>query len=971
MSIETHPTSAKPLPLLVEEALSYCNPTKVKILLAAGVKADKITKIARGLTSQKELAEHNLDCGIRWKKGVKGKNSHQAILHQIFATEWNYETLETLEFFLSTGGNSHQIAACLASTAPPNEVEKRIRFLDLLRRILSLEEQHLKGATSPLEIEKGSHLTRLISQKRAISDCKEGFEEIRTLFKRYVKEADEAEMIHGACKLGLKKLVIELLKLDLDINVPHAGNGFTPLHAAAWFGNEELLEWLLDHGAHIDARTPEKNDAAAQCPLGGETPLHLACSRGNMRVIESLLRRGADPEAMTAAGNRPLHYVCNKNEAGNNEELAHLFIGREVDLNAKNYRGWTPLHYACLEGYSGLVKYLLASGANPGALARWNESPFHVSIHRQRRKFILDFFCNFPAVAEAVKAVGVKKLLPYLRQNPEKLVVGKEDFSVRNPLEFAFLFNDSEIARFLKFRLSARDYRAALEELEKKYPHQTFDILINSGAVLKDSIVYRMGNNNIPSLPSLELSMVKKIFENIEFFYSEKLESLEKEEVAIDSEGNLLRRRVVEVLKEEGEIERQTLATLAIRAEELIRVELDKITFDASGCSIAEGKHLRYLIAKIGETMLPVAIEKKGDITAVEIRVEMLKALLSKINFTDANADGFRDPETIVDSGSSKNSEPIRVSPEQLKIGLKSLCDAVNFRIPYVGTPSEKEPEKLKKWYGELELLIKHLLIASFKEDPKSERQSNGQEEERDPTPWASTVIELSIAGLHCGGRLFDDAKYLYDIKFGEPETLQDKLLERIERLKFGIAHEMVNHNSLHNLHIKNKILQVIDEAFGIPDEEKAKRYYFNDSIAPKSIDRERIERNFRRNFSSVAIIDRIDQAVNGEHSEICRDLIIDWFKDNIADDWTEKFNKITLGLEKHQTNEAKACYLNEYDIYIHPSEFKNEKEPNWNQIIEEAKKYLYIEKRVQNQMTGKIKREALAALLEQCGVFK
>ncbi|WP_410968596.1 ankyrin repeat domain-containing protein, partial [Salmonella sp. SAL4443] len=39
-------------------------------------------------------------------------------------------------------------------------------------------------------------------------------------------------------------------------------HGTTPLHVAAWKHNPEMVAWLLDHGAPVDAR-----DAHGQTPL--------------------------------------------------------------------------------------------------------------------------------------------------------------------------------------------------------------------------------------------------------------------------------------------------------------------------------------------------------------------------------------------------------------------------------------------------------------------------------------------------------------------------------------------------------------------------------------------------------------------------------------------------------------------------------------------------------------------------------
>ncbi|KAH8089827.1 ankyrin repeat-containing domain protein, partial [Filobasidium floriforme] len=60
----------------------------------------------------------------------------------------------------------------------------------------------------------------------------------------------------------------------------------TALHWAAINAHVEACEWLIDHGAVVDA-------------VGGElkaTPLHWAARNGHLYVIQLLLSRSANPE---------------------------------------------------------------------------------------------------------------------------------------------------------------------------------------------------------------------------------------------------------------------------------------------------------------------------------------------------------------------------------------------------------------------------------------------------------------------------------------------------------------------------------------------------------------------------------------------------------------------------------------------------------------------------------------------------
>lgn len=85
-----------------------------------------------------------------------------------------------------------------------------------------------------------------------------------------------------------------------------AGQAFPPMIDALAWGNEELVQLLLQHGATPGGMGSEINPS-------GNTPLHTVCSgrdskEGNLRLerIKALLQAGADVNALTTAGHTPL-----------------------------------------------------------------------------------------------------------------------------------------------------------------------------------------------------------------------------------------------------------------------------------------------------------------------------------------------------------------------------------------------------------------------------------------------------------------------------------------------------------------------------------------------------------------------------------------------------------------------------------------------------------------------------------------
>lgn len=91
------------------------------------------------------------------------------------------------------------------------------------------------------------------------------------------RNGDNALMI--ACFKGNLPAVEALLARGAEINRP----GWTPLHYAAYSGNNDIVRLLLEKFAYIDAESPNKT-----------TPLMMAAMAGKIHTVKLLLDEGAD-----------------------------------------------------------------------------------------------------------------------------------------------------------------------------------------------------------------------------------------------------------------------------------------------------------------------------------------------------------------------------------------------------------------------------------------------------------------------------------------------------------------------------------------------------------------------------------------------------------------------------------------------------------------------------------------------------
>ncbi|XP_025095948.1 ankyrin-3-like isoform X2 [Pomacea canaliculata] len=76
----------------------------------------------------------------------------------------------------------------------------------------------------------------------------------------YAGVREPSSLLHKACSIGSGKLVSLLLKQSFrDIICLSDKNGKTPLHTAAWNGDTETIEQLLENGADVNALTESRS----------------------------------------------------------------------------------------------------------------------------------------------------------------------------------------------------------------------------------------------------------------------------------------------------------------------------------------------------------------------------------------------------------------------------------------------------------------------------------------------------------------------------------------------------------------------------------------------------------------------------------------------------------------------------------------------------------------------------------------
>ena len=139
------------------------------------------------------------------------------------------------------------------------------------------------------------------------------------------------------------------------------------------------------------------------------TPLHTAAFSGNDGCATCLLKAGAKPDAADAANNQPLHRAVIE---GHTSVLMTLLQHR-APANAMGSERNTPLHFMALVRLDDLrmAELLLAYGARPTELNRFGKSPLDLArFHGQAALSArLQLALDEPGVSHLREALAQKR----------------------------------------------------------------------------------------------------------------------------------------------------------------------------------------------------------------------------------------------------------------------------------------------------------------------------------------------------------------------------------------------------------------------------------------------------------------------------------------------------------------------------------------------------------------------------------
>lgn len=171
--------------------------------------------------------------------------------------------------------------------------------------------------------------------------------------------------LHLATQEKHVKVLEMLLARGADVSRKLTRHFGTALHTAAYFGHEDSIRILLDHGSMVDEETSS-----------GQTPLSVAARSGHEAAAKLLLDAGAAVILRDMIWGTMLHNAV----FGGNEMLVETLLKREepsMDPKQVDSHGRTLLHFSSAGGKANMISKFLALGLAAGTQDKQGRTCLH------------------------------------------------------------------------------------------------------------------------------------------------------------------------------------------------------------------------------------------------------------------------------------------------------------------------------------------------------------------------------------------------------------------------------------------------------------------------------------------------------------------------------------------------------------------------------------------------------------------
>ncbi|KAF4553918.1 Ankyrin repeat-containing protein 26 [Elsinoe fawcettii] len=169
-------------------------------------------------------------------------------------------------------------------------------------------------------------------------------------------------------------------------------NGITPFQMAYFKRKEQIVKWLIQVGANVDARFADgstvlhayQSDSYTKIAAivatrprlciknnKGDQPLHSAIRAGNLEMVKTFIKAGAPATYQRGASRRVLGLAAEYGKC----DIANVLLDAGDSIKGTSFGGMTPLHHAARAQKCDMIRWLKARGAEAGAEATVNSKP--------------------------------------------------------------------------------------------------------------------------------------------------------------------------------------------------------------------------------------------------------------------------------------------------------------------------------------------------------------------------------------------------------------------------------------------------------------------------------------------------------------------------------------------------------------------------------------------------------------------
>jgi ankyrin repeat protein len=233
-------------------------------------------------------------------------------------------------------GPSHYNQILMDNDAITSPVEKALRRLDVTQFLnLIRENKQLLMIT----VHNDRLPFHIFCQLATLEQMNE--------FKSIVGDSIKTCNVFGASRTensSWDDLLSELVNKQEDTQ-----DGMYPIHYACVHRNIPIIEFLLENGADINAKTKEGHEMTA---------LHLAAQKDLKGVFTFLLSNGADTTISSIKGYTIAHMAA----LMGNSDLIPVLIQYNVDMLKKNADGFTPFKIALYHNQQEFIQEMVVKG---------------------------------------------------------------------------------------------------------------------------------------------------------------------------------------------------------------------------------------------------------------------------------------------------------------------------------------------------------------------------------------------------------------------------------------------------------------------------------------------------------------------------------------------------------------------------------------------------------------------------------